>query len=198
MSDEKKGCGCNKQKKEFSDTPMPEKGKLVKALSMIQGYSIAMASRGMKDKKVDKPLKQLRVLSCFGNQDTGGELPPCVHLKKSSTDGKFYCGGCGCGDKKSTWLNSSDEEYSKLDYPSLNCPIGMPGFSNYKTSEPKEAEEPQSRKHYIENIDFKSLSKVDVTLPEPPPEVVEIMKKLEEMKIKKLEDLRNNRPTPET
>ena len=162
MSNEKKDCGCNKKKKEFSDTPMPEQGKIVKALSMIQGYSIAMASRGLKDKKVEKPVKQLRVLSCFGNQDSGGELPPCVHLNKSSTEGKFYCGGCGCGDKKNTWLNSSDEEYSKLDYPSLNCPISMPGFSNYDPNfKPIEV---KLRKEMIEEVDPKELELIQVTI----------------------------------
>ena len=138
-----------------------------------------MASRGLKDKKVEKPVKQLRVLSCFGNQDSGGELPPCVHLKKSSTEGKFYCGGCGCGDKKNTWLNSSDEEYSKLDYPSLNCPITMPGFTNYSPSIPEEWKNPISRKKYIESMRTKDVSKVDITINDIPVSVLEILKQLQ-------------------
>jgi hypothetical protein len=141
---------------------------------------MAIASRGLKDKKVDKTVKQLRVLSCFGNEHVGGELPPCAHLKKSTTDGKFFCGGCGCGDRKNTWLNGTNEEYSKLDYPSVNCPLSMPGFTNYTVSLPQEAQEPESRKHYIENIDFFSVQSINVTMPETPKEISEILDKLKQ------------------
>jgi hypothetical protein len=189
MSESKKDCGCKKKK--FSDSPLPNKEPaLKKALSMIQSYSMAVASRGLKDKKVDKTVKQLRVLSCFGNEHVGGELPPCVHLKKSATDGKFFCGGCGCGDRKNTWLNGSDEEYSKLDYPSVNCPLSMPGFSNYSMSLPQEAIEPESRKHYIENLDFNSVQKIDVTMPDTPKEVAEILDKVKQ----RIEEAKNTPP----
>jgi hypothetical protein len=189
MSEPKKDCGCKKKK--FSDTPLPEQPAVKKALSMIQSYSMAVASRGLKDKRVDKTVKQLRVLSCFGNEHVGGELPPCAHLKNSQTEGKFFCGACGCGDRKNTWLNGNNEEYSKLDYPSVNCPLKMPGFSNYNMSLPQEAEEPQSRKHYIENLEFNSIQKVDVTMPETPKEISEILEKIKES----AEQRKNNPPT---
>ena len=59
------------------------------------------------------------------------------------------------------------ESYSKLDFPKLACPLTMPGFTNYKPSEPDEAEEPITRKHYIENIDYNEITKVEVSLPDP-------------------------------
>ena len=102
------GCGCNKNKNEFKKEEAPEqlKGILTAKLGMIASFAQAIASRGLTDKKIDTPTKQLRVLSCFGNQHIGGELPPCQHLTQSQTPGKFYCGGCGCGDKPRTWLIS--------------------------------------------------------------------------------------------
>ena len=118
----------------------------------------------------------------------GGELPPCSHLKTSETDGKFFCGACGCGDRKATWLNGSDQEYSKLDYPKVNCPIGMPGFSNYTPSQPHEGNEPQSRKHYIENMNFMEVQKVEVTSPETPKEVADV--------IDALQTVEKNKETP--
>jgi len=177
MSEIKKDCGC---KKKFSESPLPNKEPIKKTLTMIQSYATAMASRGLKDKRVEKTVKQLRVLSCFGNEHNGGELPPCSHIKKSSTDGKFYCGACGCGDRKNTWLNGTDDEYSKLDYPKVNCPLGMPGFSNYTQSLPQEAQEPQSRKNYIENINFIDIQKTEVTMPETPEEVMNVLNKINE------------------
>lgn len=136
---------------------------------MIQSFASAMASRGLTDNKVNKPEKQLRVLSCFGNRHSGGVLPPCEHLKKSDVEeGQYYCGACGCGDKKMTWLLAKGEEYSKLDYPKLHCPLAMPGFSNYSESEAHEAEQPITRKYYIENMNFDDVSKVEVTLPDAP------------------------------
>jgi hypothetical protein len=182
---EKKPCNCANKKK-FSDSPL-QQSSIKKSLSMIQGYAMAMASRGFKDKKVEKTVKQLRVLSCFGNEAEGGELPPCAHLRKSETDGKFFCGACGCGDKKGTWLNGTEQEYSKLDYPKLNCPIGMPGFSNYSPSAPQEANEPQSRKYYIENMNLMDIQKVNVTQPDAPPEVAHILDKMNEIESKKSE-----------
>lgn len=133
---------------------------------MVQSFASAMASRGLSDNKVNKPEKQLRVLSCFGNQHVGGQLPPCEHLKKSEVqEGQYYCGACGCGDKKMTWLLANGEEYSKLDYPKLHCPLAMPGFTNYKESEEHEAVPPITRKHYIEHLTYEQINKIEVTLP---------------------------------
>jgi hypothetical protein len=149
------------------------------AINMMKSFAMSMASRGLKNKKVPKAEKQLRVLSCFGNQHTDGELPPCEYLRDSNTEGKFYCGGCGCGDRKGTWLVSDGDEYSKLDYPRLNCPLQMPGFTNYTPSEKDEAVEPVTRRYYIENIEYKELEKVSVTTPETPPDVQKILDKSE-------------------
>ena len=164
------GCGCNKNKEnnpEFRPQTTEEvKGTLSKKIGMVQSFATALASRGFGNNKVNKATKQLRVLSCFGNKHLGGELPPCEHLKESSTPGKHFCGGCGCGDKAATWLMSQGEEYSKLDYPKLHCPLNMPGFTNYQPSKPDEAESPITRRYYIENIDYNEVAKTPVTLPE--------------------------------
>jgi hypothetical protein len=135
---------------------------------MMQSFASAIASRGFGNEKVTIPMKQLRVVSCFGNKEQGGVLPPCEYLKQSSTPGKFFCGGCGCGDRKGTWLLAQDEEYSKLDYPRLSCPLQMPGFSNYEKSKPDEANAPITRRYYIEQLPYKEIEKVPVKTHEPP------------------------------
>ena len=137
---------------------------------MAKSYAESLISRGLDDKKTEEPIKRLRVLSCFGNQHTGGNLPPCEHLKNSKTEGKYYCGGCGCGDRKGTWLLSNDNNYSKLDYPKLTCPLKMPGFTNYEISDPEDGIPPITRKFYIENMDESDIKTVQVTSPEPPEE----------------------------
>jgi hypothetical protein len=146
--------------------PETIKQKLGKGLGMVQSFATAIASRGINNTKINRPTKQLRVLSCFGNNNSGGILPPCEYLRNSNTPGKHFCGGCGCGDKPHTWLMSEGEEYSKLDYPKLQCPLKMPGFSNYEASSPQEAVPPISRRYYIENIDYKEVDKIQVSLPE--------------------------------
>jgi len=135
---------------------------------MAKSLVSALASRGIQNNKVSVELKQLRVLSCFGNKSSGGELPACEFLRKSKTEGKFFCGGCGCGDKPMTWLNATETEYSKLDYPKLNCPLQMPGFNNYTESSPEESVSPITRRYYIENMKFEEIQSVSVTTPEPP------------------------------
>jgi hypothetical protein len=165
-------CGCNKNKQngpEFRQEPTPQTS-IFKKIGMVQSFASALASRGISDNKIPQSGKQLRVLSCFGNQNTGGELTPCQHLKESSTPGKHFCGGCGCGDKPHTWLMADEQTYSKLDYPKLNCPLNMPGFTNYKPSNPDEANEPISRKYYIENIDYAQIASISVSTPEKQPE----------------------------
>jgi len=182
------GCGCNKNKNQQpvtetntqEQTPttnsvptfrtvnqIPQENGILNKMSMVKSFASAMASRGINNKKTSIPVKQLRVLSCFGNTDRGGELPPCEHLKQSQTPGKHFCGGCGCGDKPHTWLMAKESEYSKLDYPNLNCPLNMPGFTNYKQSEPDEANEPITRRYYIENIDFNEILATPVSSPDP-------------------------------
>ena len=153
-------------------TPESLKEQLGRKLGMVQSFAQAIASRGLLYNKINKPTKQLRVLSCFGNTDKGGQLPPCEYLRNSSNPGKHFCGGCGCGDKPHTWLMAEGQEYSKLDYPKLQCPLNMPGFANYEPSKPDEANSPITRRYYIENIDYKEVDNIPVSLPEkldPPP-----------------------------
>jgi hypothetical protein len=179
------GCGCNKNKKpetssepqakEQSNSPMAfrnvaqesQKSGITNKISMVKSFATALASRGITDKKVSLPVKQLRVISCFGNSNVGGVLPPCEHLKESKTPGKHYCGGCGCGDKPHTWLMAENKDYGKLDYPKLNCPLNMPGFTNYQPSAPDEANEPITRRYYIENMNFNEVLHTKVSLPDP-------------------------------
>ena len=80
----------------------------------------------------------------------------------------IFCGGCGCGDKKGTWLVADQENYSKLDYPKLHCPLTMPGFANYKESDSDESVEPVTRRYYIENMTPEVMQDIQVSLPEPP------------------------------
>ena len=172
------GCDCNKDKN-MSDNNnndsfrkqeiKQESTGIVKKLNMIQSFATALTSRGLKNEKVSKATKQLRVLSCFGNNSDGGVLPPCEYLKQSSTPGQSFCGGCGCGDRQGTWLSAQGGEYSKLDYPKLNCPLHMPGFTNYTPATPDEAISPITRRHYIENMQYKDIEKVKINLHIPPP-----------------------------
>lgn len=175
--EQKKGCGCGKKnaatepsKTEFRTEVKTNEGvtEIKKNLTMVQNFASAIASRGLTNKKIGTSEKQLRVLSCFGNSHTGGQLPPCEHLKKSKTEGKYFCGGCGCGDKPRTWLLANGEEYSKLDYPKLTCPLKMPGFSNYEKSTPDEAMPPITRRFYIENMPIEEVNKIPVTSPDIP------------------------------
>lgn len=169
------GCNCNKNKnnqpaenkQQFRKQEIQEQSLIKKKMSMLQSFATAVASRGLQDNKVNIPLKQLRVVSCFGTEKYGGVLPPCEHLKESTTPGKHYCGGCGCGDKEGTWLMSEAEKYSKLDYPKLNCPLAMPGFSNYQHSKEDEGVEPVTRRWFIENkVSYNEIQQIPVTIHE--------------------------------
>ena len=153
--------------KEFKERKIDDSSSLSKKIEMGKSFISSIASRGIQNNKVSIPLKQLRVLGCFGNKPQGGELPPCEFLRKSKTAGKFFCGGCGCGDKAMTWLMGDGEEYSKLDHPKLACPLQMPGFTNYKESGPEEAISPITRRYYIENMQYDDVEKVQVSLPDP-------------------------------
>jgi hypothetical protein len=143
---------------------------IIKGLGMAKSFAQALASRGLTNKKTEPFTKKLRVLSCYGNEHIGGELPACEHLKKSKTEGKYYCGGCGCGDRATTWLLADAERYSKLDYPNLSCPLKMPGFTNYEASAPEDSIEPITRKYFIENINDEEITKIEITEHEIPEE----------------------------
>ena len=159
------GCNCGKNNQYKSKHPLRKSvDKLKNPLTMMQSFAMSLASRGLTNKKADIPTKQLRTLSCFGDESIGGSLPPCEGLGKSETGGRFYCTECGCGDREGTWLNSTNENYSKLDYPKLHCPRKMPGFSNYLMSETKD----NSRKYIIENYNAAQLVKITVSSPDIP------------------------------
>tara|TARA_R110001583_G_scaffold10053_2_gene46884 strand:- start:218 stop:679 length:462 start_codon:yes stop_codon:yes gene_type:complete len=146
---------------------MSDKKSVNEKLGMAKNFAKSVLSRGLTNSKTDKPTKQLRVISCFGD---GGELPPCEYLETSRVDdSKNFCGGCGCGDRKGTWLVATGNEYSKLDYPKLACPLQMPGFTNYEESEPDEAEEPVTRRYYIEQMTPERVQDIQVALYETPP-----------------------------
>lgn len=121
-------------------------------------FAASLASRGLNDAKTDIPTKQLRALSCFGFE----EIKQCPYLRNSSSTGKHYCGKCGCGDKPHTWLIANSEQYSKLDYPVLNCPVKMPGFTNYDPGYFNL--EIKHRKEQIENFDPQKLQYIQVTI----------------------------------
>ena len=176
-------CGCNKKGDDQGKSPEEAKKEFRKQVeqsqqtkvSMVKSFATSIASRGLTNKKTTKPIKQLRVLSCLGDSN---ELPPCEHLKESTVQaGKMYCGGCGCGDKPGTWLLGDGDEYSKVDYPRLNCPLQMPGFTNYEASDPDEASDPVTRRYYIEQISYEKMEEVPVSMPEMPEELRKLLEK---------------------
>lgn len=123
----------------------------------IMSFAMAIASRGLANSKIDLPTKKLRYVSCFGHDD----ISPCSNLTKSSKSEYYYCSGCGCGDSESTWLQRAEGDYSKLDYPALNCPMSMPGFTNYDPNAPNES---LVRKKQIEQMDPQKLNLIQLTI----------------------------------
>jgi hypothetical protein len=101
-------------------------------------YAEAMVSKGISKKECSGHTKILRIFSCHG--DNTDSLPPCSERMVSEKFAdSFYCGKCGCGDKKGTQLVNmtikGESQYSKLDYPKVSCPLKMPGFTDYVPSE---------------------------------------------------------------
>lgn len=131
-----------------ADVPNVPKPNLVNKAS---SFAKSMASRGLKNNRASERTIALRVLSCHGNN----ELPPCPYRKDSEKfKGSYYCGACGCGDKQITQLTYIEvkgkmTDYNKLDYPKVTCPLKMPGFTDYKTSQ-EDPPTSNSRKQFIE------------------------------------------------
>lgn len=142
-------------------------------LKQCLSFALSIASRGLSGNKAENSVKQLRVLSCFGNQD----IKPCENLKKSNHYEGYFCSACGCGDKPHTQLLINGKKYSKLDYPYLTCPLKMPGFSNYDPASPREVQE-ESRKSLIEVYDILKLSEIEVSSPEPTEEEFKLFEKM--------------------
>lgn len=137
------------RKKKESDEKFVEKTNI---LQKAKSFGESVVSRGLTNKKAPEETKNLRVLSCHGSEELG--LPPCADRKDSRKfENSFYCGACGCGDKKMTQLVTlvinGKEQYSKLDFPKVSCPLKMPGFSTYIPSEEGVSE--NSRKKTIED-----------------------------------------------
>ena len=123
------------------------------AKSLVDAYM----SRGItQDKRCDEETKKVRLASCHGSAADG--IAPCQYRKNSSAEeGRFYCGECGCGDRKATWLNAkTPEDYTKLDFPRVVCPLNMPGFTNYTPSDQETVERSMkydfTRKRQIEKL----------------------------------------------
>jgi hypothetical protein len=110
-----------------SDSPLHPPSILNKVKSIVNSY----ASRGItQDKRCDSNTKRIRSISCHGDESLG--IAPCSFRRISKEEGRYYCGECGCGDRPATWLNSkTPEDYTKLDFPTVVCPLNMPGFTNY-------------------------------------------------------------------
>lgn len=139
-------------------TDASEEEKKPSFIEKAKSFAKSMISRGIDDKKCNQKTKELRMLSCHG--DPSKNIPPCPKRKGSTKfQDSFYCGACGCGDKKMTQLINimvdGKETYSKLDYPTVQCPLKMPGFSNYKindyNSRKKMIEKDLSLEYVIEN-----------------------------------------------
>jgi len=116
-------------------------------------YASSMASRGLDNKKCSTETKELRKVSCHGD---GQSIAPCGNRKESQNfRGSYFCNGCGCGDKQGTQLTdisvNGKEQYGKLDYPKVWCPLNMPGFQPYKPSSEEPTETQNPRKKDIEN-----------------------------------------------
>lgn len=138
-----------KQQTQSSDEKFVEKTNIIQK---AKSFGQSVASRGLTNKKANEETKALRNLSCHGLEELG--LAPCADRKNSAKfENSFYCGACGCGDKKMTQLVTlmvdGKEQYSKLDFPKVSCPLKMPGFTNYHPSEEGVSE--NSRKKTIED-----------------------------------------------
>lgn len=145
----------NQKYAEFQKRIIRDEKEEVKSSNIITkaaSYADSIISKGLSKKECSAETKNLRVLSCHG--DGTENLPPCSERKNSDKfPGSFYCGACGCGDKKGTQLMNitinGEKQYSKLDYPRVSCPLKMPGFTDYQKSQSGVSN--NSRKKEIEN-----------------------------------------------
>lgn len=81
-----------------------------KAVSFLRSEGSAL----LDTTEVDKAMQDKRTESCSS----------CEHYKPSSTyPDKHICNLCGCGERKIL-------EIAIPKYHYLECPLGMPGFSN--------------------------------------------------------------------
>lgn len=104
---------------------------------MAESFVKAMKSRGPGalvggGKRVELTIKERRHGSCFGKalDGTPAASQPCEALRLASDGVHHFCDDCGCGDRTLAYLDGDDGEYTKLDYPYLECPRRRDGFSN--------------------------------------------------------------------
>jgi len=145
-----------------SEQPQHPPSLLNKVKSAVEAY----ASRGItQDKRCDEETKKVRSISCHGDSERG--IAPCEFRRDSKVEeGRFYCGECGCGDRAATWLNAKQpEDYTKLDFPKVVCPLNMPGFSNYTPASEETVERRMkynfTRKEQIERLVDLTIKKTD-------------------------------------
>lgn len=111
-----------------------------KLLDMAISYAKSAISAGVfGNKAADKNTYSLRVISCFGDSESGR----CKNLAYEQNLQFHYCATCGCGGKIRAKLSVAgsdpvnpkmeyDGAYTKLHYPYLECPEQRKGFSNAK------------------------------------------------------------------
>lgn len=108
--------------------------KFVNAIKSRGILSTAISVIGVNNtlgERVSNEILEKRKISCFGNKNLNA--PICSRLKFINNKG-YFCGSCGCGDNNLARLDGDfDEEYTKLHYPYLQCPLQKPGFSNEKS-----------------------------------------------------------------
>lgn len=111
-------------------------------------FFLSIKSRGLMNQRASKEKRDERFLSCHGD---GKNIAPCHKRSYTEKQGGFhYCRGCGCGPREQARLSSTgstagnpiirDDDYTKLDYPYLECPERRAGFSNHTKigSQPQE------------------------------------------------------------
>jgi len=97
--------------------------------ALAHSYMKALTSRGFEGKRVELTIHNKRHVSCTGTTLEGEKVGDSCPALKLSSDGKHhFCGECGCRDRETAWIDR--EGYPKLSYPHLECPRGMPGFTN--------------------------------------------------------------------
>jgi hypothetical protein len=104
---------------------------------MASSFVKAMKSRGPGalvggGKRVELTIKERRYISCFGKKLDGTLVAsgPCEALRLAADGIHHFCDDCGCGDRTLAYLDGDDGDYTKLDYPYLECPRRRDGFSN--------------------------------------------------------------------
>lgn len=92
-------------------------------------YAVSRLSAGLfRTHRVSDEIAALRRRSCFGDATDIAKHPPCAAVWKDM-DGFHYCGRCRCGKRAQARLDG--DQYAKLEYPILNCPLKREGFSNF-------------------------------------------------------------------